>query len=124
MSKNAQIASKGDALRWIAIILLLILGIAGNYWYITEPLSIRIAGWIILVCVMGLVAIRTSKGEVAWRFLKECRNEIRRVVWPNRPEVVRMTGLVFLMVLVLALILWGVDSLFMRIIAWFTGLGG
>ena len=63
------------------------------------------------------------RGKTIWRFIKEARNEVRRVVWPNRQETLQMTLLVFAMVFILALILWGVDSVLMAALGWFTGSG-
>jgi preprotein translocase subunit SecE len=42
---------------------------------------------------------------------KEARNEIRQVVWPNRQETMQTTLIVVAVVLVMALLLWGLDSL-------------
>ena len=58
-----------------------------------------------------------------WGFIKDSRSEIKRVVWPTRPEVVQMTVIVLIMVSSLGLILWGVDSVLLRAIGWITGYG-
>ncbi|MEX5381397.1 preprotein translocase subunit SecE, partial [Acinetobacter towneri] len=43
--------------------------------------------------------------------LKEARVEIRKVVWPTRQETMQTTLIVVAVVLVMALLLWGLDSL-------------
>ncbi|WP_438504165.1 preprotein translocase subunit SecE [Acinetobacter towneri] len=43
--------------------------------------------------------------------MKEARVEIRKVVWPTRQETMQTTLIVVAVVLVMALLLWGLDSL-------------
>ncbi|MBP5143215.1 preprotein translocase subunit SecE, partial [Pseudomonas chlororaphis] len=43
--------------------------------------------------------------------VKEARTEIRKVVWPTRQETTQTTLIVVAVVLVMALLLWGLDSL-------------
>ena len=43
--------------------------------------------------------------------MKEARIEIRKVVWPTRQETTQTTLIVVAVVLVMALLLWGLDSL-------------
>ena len=47
--------------------------------------------------------------------------EIRKVVWPTRPELVQTTAIVVVFVLVVALLLWGMDSLISWLVAGFIG---
>jgi len=42
----------------------------------------------------------------------ESRTEIRRVVWPSRPETTQTTLIVIVAITIAGLILWGLDSLF------------
>ena len=53
--------------------------------------------------------------------LKEARVELRKVVWPTRVETGQTTAIVIVVVLVVALILWALDSLFAWIIASLIG---
>lgn len=124
MAKDkAPKAPKFDLVKWLVVLLVLFAGVAANYFYSYEPRALKLAAWILIAIVAMLIASRTMRGQRVWRYLKEARNEIRRVVWPKRRETVQMTLLVFAMVLVLALILWGVDSILMSLLTWFTGAG-
>ena len=49
---------------------------------------------------------KTSPGE----FIRQVRTEIGKVVWPSRQETVQTTMIVVIFVLVVALLLWGLDS--------------
>jgi preprotein translocase subunit SecE len=48
--------------------------------------------------------------------MREARSEIRRVVWPSNQETTQTTLVVLVLVLIFALILWGLDSL----LSWFV----
>ena len=43
-------------------------------------------------------------------YLKGVRNEVRRVSWPTRQEVISLTVLVLILVIVLTIYIWGVDK--------------
>ena len=49
-------------------------------------------------------------------FLKETRDELKKVVWPTRDEVVRLTTVVILTSLIVGLFLGGLDFVFTKII--------
>ena len=44
-------------------------------------------------------------------FISDSRFEIAKVVWPSRGETTQMTIIVLVMVLILALVFWGLDTL-------------
>ncbi|MFH1187005.1 MAG: preprotein translocase subunit SecE [Candidatus Levyibacteriota bacterium] len=45
-------------------------------------------------------------------FLKEVRDELKKVVWPTRNEVVRLTSIVILVSLLVGFFLGGLDYVF------------
>ncbi len=110
--------SKIDVLLWILIIVLVCVALAIDYYFSEITWSLRLAGWIILACLLVFLILRTSKGKQMWKFAKQARIEMRKVVWPTRQDTVRATAIIALLVLVTALILWGMDS----VLLWFIGL--
>lgn len=52
-----------------------------------------------------------SRIAEAQKFISEVRVETKKVVWPERKETIQATLMVFVMVLVIAVFLYGVDSL-------------
>jgi preprotein translocase subunit SecE len=110
--------SKKDVVLWILIIVLVCVALGVDYYFSEIAWSLRLAGWIILACLLVFLVLRTSKGQQMWKFAKEARVEMRKVVWPTRQNTVRATAIIALLVLVTALILWGVDS----VLLWFVGL--
>ena len=56
--------------------------------------------------------------------MQSSRIELRKVVWPNRQETMQVTLVVFVMIVVLGLFFWGVDTLLALPDQWLTGRGG
>jgi len=49
-------------------------------------------------------------------FLKEVRDELRKVVWPTRDEVIRLTSVVIIVSLIVGFFLGGLDYVFTKLI--------
>ncbi len=47
----------------------------------------------------------------AQKFMREVQIEAKKVVWPERKETVQATLMVFVMVILISIFLYGVDSL-------------
>ena len=111
---NAQVESQNTVLdwfKWILVMLLLVAAIGGNYYYGSESLLIRTLGVVALSLVAVGIALTTAKGRYVNRLRKEAWVEVRKVVWPTRQETTQTTLIVIGVVLLVALILWGIDSL-------------
>lgn len=104
-------ASRFDAVKWVVVIVLVAVAVIGNSYYADQSLLYRVLGILVLAAVAGLVALQTAKGAAFWALVKGSRTEIRKVVWPTRQETVQTTMIVVAFVLLVALLLWGLDSL-------------
>ncbi len=100
-----------DALKWLAMALLVAVGVVGNQYFSAEPILYRVLVLLVLAAAAGFLAFQTAKGKAFAVLLKEARVEIRKVVWPTRQETTQTTMIVVLVVLLMALMLWGLDSL-------------
>lgn len=109
--------NKFDALKWVVAIFLLALLVLGNAYYGSIALPVRVTIMIVVGIVALLIMLSTKKGHVAWQFAKEARTELRKVVWPNKQETLQTTAMIAVLVIVAALILWGIDSLYAYIIS-------
>lgn len=49
------------------------------------------------------------------KFFKDARAEFKKVVWPTKKSVINNTIVVLVMIVVSALAVWGLDSLFLFI---------
>lgn len=117
MNTNTDSASSGtlDWLKWLVVVGLLGGGVYGNWYYQDESLLIRVGALLALAVAAAFVAVQTERGSSTWSLIKEARGEVRRVVWPSNQETTQTTGVVLLLILIFAMILWGLDSL----LSWF-----
>jgi preprotein translocase subunit SecE len=49
-------------------------------------------------------------------FLKEVRDELKKVVWPTRDEVIRLTGVVIIISVVVGIFLGGTDFILTKLV--------
>lgn len=106
-----------DVTKWVGVLVLVSAIVIGDAYYSSVSLPLRVTVMIIAGIVAIALALTTAKGKVAFEFIKESRLELRKVVWPTRPETVQTTLMIAGIVLLMSLILWGVDSLFAYIVS-------
>ncbi|QNH07370.1 preprotein translocase subunit SecE [Pseudomonas sp. B11D7D] len=113
--------SRFDLVKWLVVAALVVVGVVGNQYFSAEPVLYRVLGLIVLGAVAAFVAFQTARGQAFAVLLKEARVEIRKVVWPTRQETMQTTLIVVAVVLVMALLLWGLDSLLGWLISLIVG---
>ena len=105
-----------NAVKWVLAIAILIAATVGNRY--APELFPQLSVWmrVVILVVMGVGALAltliTTQGQAFLKLLKEALVEARRVVWPTKDETMQTTLIVFAVVVVMSLVLWGVDSLF------------
>ena len=111
MKAKAEQGGRLNGLKWFVVVVLVSLGVAGNVYFGDESLLYRVLALLGLAVVAAFVAVQTTQGAAFWKLSKEARTEIRKVVWPTRQESTQTTLMVVAFVVVMALILWGLDTL-------------
>lgn len=110
-----------DIVKWLLAIALFAAAVVGNYMYADMPLLYRVLGVVALMLVSAGVAFTTLQGKAFLQLLKEANIERRKVVWPTRQETTQTTMIVVAVVFVMALILWGLDTLLGWLISLLVG---
>lgn len=111
-----------DFVKWLSVLVLLTLMVAANYIYEFSAVE-KAASIVVLVGLAAFIAAKTSKGGAFIEFAKEARTEVRKVVWPTRQETMQTTIIVMVATLIVALLLWGLDSILLSLVSFITGLG-
>ena len=114
-------SSRFDLLKWLVVAALVVVGVVGNQFFSGEPILYRVLGLLALAAVAAFVGLQTAKGQAFFGLAKEARVEIRKVVWPTRQETTQTTLIVVAVVLVMALVLWGLDSLLGWLVSMIVG---
>jgi preprotein translocase subunit SecE len=91
-------------------LMVLIGAVAGYYYFEDESQLFRVLGLLFVVGIAFFLVSITDIGRKALGFFKEARVEVRKVVWPTRQETIQTTLMVMIMVFIVALMLWAVDS--------------
>jgi preprotein translocase subunit SecE len=81
------------------------------YYFGDVPLALRIGGVILAVAAAAAVAATTALGREAVEFIKGADLERRKVVWPTRRETLQGTLVVIVMVVLVGLYLWILDTI-------------
>ena len=113
-----------DTAKLVAGAAILAGGIAAFYLLPDLPIWLR---WIIVLAalVLGtLVGLQSAPGKTFWGFVQSSRTELRKVVWPTAQETRQVTMVVFVMLIVLALFFWALDSLLGFVTRWLATGGG
>ena len=100
----------GDNIKFGFAVLLLVAGIAGFYMLSEQAMIIRVLCIFAGIGTSVAAASFTIPGQRFFDFARESINETRKVVWPTRKETFQTTGVVFLFVLVMAIMLWVTDK--------------
>jgi preprotein translocase subunit SecE len=84
--------------------------------YYLNPLVLNSLTKVLITLVLFLISIavfiKSSQGDRFLHFLKETRIELRKVVWPSRQETLKTTGIIMVVVIVVAIFLWIIDAFF------------
>jgi preprotein translocase subunit SecE len=95
--------------------------IGGFYYFDDQAQWIRVIALLVAVGISVLIALQTAVGQAAWAFRREAIIEVRKVVWPTRKETVQTTMIVLVVVIIMSLLLWALDSLLAWAVRVLTG---
>lgn len=122
--EDKGVKSKGaNSALWIIAVLLIAIAAVGNAYFASHfAIVVRVLLMVVLIVGAVVCAALTNQGQTAIGFMKESRLELRKIVWPTRPEATQTTLIVVALCLVVALALWGIDSIIVSLITFLTNL--
>jgi len=108
------VGSAANRIKLTLAVLVVVAGIVGFSMLEGQNAMARVGVFVAsLLVALGIVWF-SDTGRRSVGYLRDSTTELRRVVWPSRKEATRMTGVVFVFVAIMAVILW----LFDKILAW------
>lgn len=110
-----------EAFKWIVAIGLVGGAAVGNGYFSEAALLYRaIAVVACLILALALLGV-TAKGRQFRMLLKEARVEMRKVVWPGRQETMQTTIGVLLIILLVTVLLFLLDTGLGKLVSWLIG---
>lgn len=73
--------------------------------------------------VSAALAYQTAAGKNMWGYVRGANIEVRKTTWPTKQESLQATLMIAVVVLIVALILWGLDSALLWGVKSVTGRG-
>jgi len=110
MNQKVETHYRFDWFKWVIVVALVAAGVIGNQYYSEQLLIYRVLALLAAGAVAILIATQTAQGASLWNLLKESLVEVRRVVWPSVQETHQTTLIVLVVVFVMMIILWILDT--------------
>lgn len=57
-----------------------------------------------------------NAGRGAAKFFRDCKNELKKIVWPTPKSVFQNTGVVLAVIVVIGLFIFGLDTVMMNLL--------
>ncbi len=94
---------------WAATLIALAAVYAVFYKMDDSAALLRAGTMLIALAVSSLLVVFSSPGRLFFAFARDAGAELRKVVWPGKDEILRLTGVVLALVAAITLFLWLVD---------------
>ncbi len=112
-----------DKVKLTIAVALMAAGVAGFYYFADQSLLMRVLGLLAVAAVSVAIAYQTLLGQRTWGFVTDAQTEVKKVVWPTRKETLQTTGIVLIVVVIVGIFLWGLDSTLLWLVGILTGQG-
>ncbi len=109
-SNIVTVTSTTDRIKLGLAVLVIVAGIVGYSMLEGQPGIARVGVFVGSVVVAAIIAWFSEPGRRTISFGRDSYNEVKRVVWPTRKETTQMTGIVFVFVIAMGILLWIVDK--------------
>ena len=104
------VSNSGDKIKIVLACVAALAGVVGFYLLSGKPTPMRAGALVVGVLIAAGLAWTSTIGKNFVVFARDAINEARKVVWPTRNETLRVTAVVFVFVLLMAIFLWGSDK--------------
>jgi len=104
------VTTSADKAKLAATGLLVVAAVAVFYLLGKQDLWLRVLALLALFAAAVGVFFTSAQGKELIAFGQDSIKELRKVVWPTRPEATQMTMYVFAFVVIMALFLWLTDK--------------
>ena len=122
LQKSEESGPRFDTPLLVVALALLLGGMVAFYYFDPQLGKIpRLAILLGSLAVSVFLVSRTGTGGTVAAYLKGANDERRKVVWPTRQESVQTTLVIAVFVIIVALIMWALDSALLAGVQYLTG---
>jgi len=104
------VSTSADKAKLAATGLFVVGGVAAFYLLGKQDLWLRVLVLLALLAAAVGLFLTSAQGKELVAFGQDSVKELKKVVWPTRPEATQMTLYVFAFVVIMALFLWLTDK--------------
>lgn len=120
--KKQTSQGKNNSLIWGLIVCTIIGAWMGNELWLKLSEWSKIGYICVTLAACALMFLLTDHSKDLWSFAKESNVELRKVIWPEKHEAVRITGIIIVVVIAVSILLSLIDRLLFALIAMLTHL--
>ncbi|QCI20205.1 preprotein translocase subunit SecE [Buchnera aphidicola (Brachycaudus cardui)] len=111
-----------EKIKWLSVSIFFILSFIINYYFHEIHLLIRIFIISFLFLCAISILLCTKKGKSISSYIKLSKKEMQKIIWPTYKETLYTTLIVISVTIVISLLLWSVDNIIFRLIAFIISL--
>ncbi|MBP6862476.1 MAG: preprotein translocase subunit SecE [Neisseriaceae bacterium] len=109
-AEEAKKSQRADKAKLLLATVLVVLGVVGFYALPALPIFVRALMPIVgVVLAVVIVFFWCSVGRRLTQYVRDSVTEVKKVVWPERNEAIKLTMFVIAFVMVLAMFIWVAD---------------
>ena len=110
VSRAETQSSSADNAKLAVAAVIGVAGLVGFYALADQSLLLRVIGLLVVAAVVLGLVYQTALGKRTVGYFRDARTEVRKVVWPTRAETTQTTLIVLLLVFIVGVFLWLLDS--------------
>jgi len=123
MAARTEIQDSGsDKLKLLAAAVIGLAGLVAFYALPVESLLVRVLLLLVVAAIVVTLIYMTATGKRTAGFFRDARTEVRKVVWPTRAETMQTTLTVAVLVILVGIFLWLLDSVLSKLFRLLTGI--
>ena len=100
-----------DKVKLVGAGLIVLVALVGYYQWPEASVLLRTLAILAALGIAGGISLTTEQGREFVSFATGARTEVRKVIWPTRRETIQGTLVVIVMVLIVGLYIWILDTL-------------
>lgn len=99
-----------DKVKIVAASLIVVAALFGYYQLPDVSVLLRTGMVLVALAAAAGIFLSTTSGRALLEFAGGARNEVRKVIWPTRRETAQATLVVIVMVLIVGIYIWLLDT--------------